>query len=93
LVVRASMVNPFDIISYLAGLTRMDIKSFGLAMTIATLPEALLFTFAGSKLRSLRLSLQYLGIIIVVFGILGVLLSFLMIQFVRNDLNKKRVKA
>lgn len=77
---RATLGAPFNIVSFLAGLSQMDLKSFTLATILGTIPEALLFSLIGSELRNIHFRLWYLFIGIALFGVLGTCLTFINIR-------------
>lgn len=90
LIIRTAMAAPFNIISYLAGLTHMKTLSFTVMTALGTILESVLFVFVGTQLRNIHLSLWYLFILMVVLGALGSLLTFLMMKFLTPDLEFKR---
>jgi uncharacterized membrane protein YdjX (TVP38/TMEM64 family) len=81
--VRAMMAAPFNIISFVAGVTEMKTLSFTLATIFGTIPESLLFTFLGTQLRDIHLSLWYLFIILVLLGVAGSLITLGTMRFLR----------
>jgi uncharacterized membrane protein YdjX (TVP38/TMEM64 family) len=87
-ITRLAMAAPFNIISYTAGLTKMKVWSFTLATALGTIMEAALFTWVGSQLRSLHIPLKYLSILIIVLGVLGLVLTFALMKFVKPTLEK-----
>lgn len=89
LMLRATMGTPFNSISYLAGLTQMRIVSFLGATILGTIPEALIFTFIGSRLRSLHLNLWYLFVGVVIIGAIGSISTLLTMRFVKVSVEQK----
>lgn len=68
-VIRISMAAPFNIISYLAGLTHMRISQFLMATILGTIPEAILFAAIGVQLKNIHVRLWYLFIALIILGI------------------------
>src|SRR5579859_310727 len=54
LIMRATMLSPFNVVSYLAGLTEMKFWPFLAATVLGSIPEAVLFTFVGSQIKHIR---------------------------------------
>lgn len=79
--IRMAMAAPFNVISYLAGMTQMKIFSFTLATALGVIPEVVLFTFLGSQFRSVHLNLGHVVILIVGAGAAGSALAFLTMRF------------
>lgn len=52
---RLSLVNPFNVVSFLAGLTQMSYVSFLMATMVGCIPEVLIFVFIGSRITGLHL--------------------------------------
>ena len=65
---RATMAAPFNIVSFLAGLTDIRIVSFLTATMLGTIPESLLYSFIGSIIHTTRLRLWYIFIAVVLLG-------------------------
>ncbi len=82
-ILRASMGAPFNVVSYLSGLTRMSSPTFLLATFLGTLPEAVIFTFIGSRLRTLHLSFLDFFIGLVIVGTLGAIATLVMIWLLK----------
>lgn len=78
--IRLTLASPFNIISYLSGLTDMKIREFALATALGTIPEALLFSFVGSELKNIHISLWYLFIAIIVLGAIGSVATILIMR-------------
>ncbi len=79
-ITRATMSAPFNIVSFLAGLTQMSTLSFSTATTLGTIPESLLYPFIGSIIRHVRLKLWYIFIIVVILGAVGPIFTYFMIK-------------
>jgi uncharacterized membrane protein YdjX (TVP38/TMEM64 family) len=88
---RLTLAAPFNIVSYLAGLTQMNIISFSLATILGTIPEAALFTFVGSILKHTRLRLWYIFILAVIIGSAGTILMFLMMKLLQSRFGSKKI--
>jgi len=80
-ILRTTLSAPFNIISFLAGLSNLKNSGFVIATIFGTISEALLFGLIGSQLRTIHLSFKYLSIIILLVGIAGFLFTFLGIKF------------
>jgi len=76
-ITRATMSSPFNIISFLSGLTAMRTSSFLLATAIGTIPESALYSLLGSQLRGSRLPLGDIFALVVIVGIGGFLFNLL----------------
>jgi uncharacterized membrane protein YdjX (TVP38/TMEM64 family) len=87
--IRFAMAAPFNIVSYLAGLTQMKIESFIVATALGTIPESLLYTFIGSQIRTLHIKLVYLSLLVAVIGCLGFVFTLIFLHVLQN---KKREK-
>lgn len=83
-ITRATMAAPFNIISYLAGLTHMSTGDFLLSTGLGVIPESVLFAFVGSELRVVRFNLRYLSAGLVLLGIVGFLSSFTVIKILQS---------
>jgi uncharacterized membrane protein YdjX (TVP38/TMEM64 family) len=71
---RVLPILPSFLINYLAGLTRISIKTFALTTSLGSLPGAAVYTFAGQKLGEVRrLEDVFSAEMILVFILLGVL--------------------
>lgn len=57
LISRLTLSAPFNFISYLAGLSQIDLKSFTIATALGTVPESMLYSYVGSLLTTSRFSL------------------------------------
>lgn len=90
-ITRALMVSPFNIVSYLAGLTSMNIISFSIATIFGTIPEALLYSFIGSIIRTTRLSLAYVFVLVIIVAALGLIATFIMLE-IATLREKKKLK-
>lgn len=88
-IMRATMGAPFNIISYLAGLTQMKLLNFSLATILGTIPEAILFVFIGSIFKTTRLSLFRLFILVVIVGAIGPIVTLVMIHILQPRMKKK----
>lgn len=81
-ILRTTLSAPFNIISFLAGISNMKNSGFVIATIFGTISEALLFGLIGSQLRTIHVSFKYLSIIILFVGIIGFLLTFVGIKFI-----------
>lgn len=82
-ITRATMASPFNITSFLAGITQMKALQFTLATVAGTIPEVALYVFIGSRLRNIHLSLWHLFIFMVLIGVTGALITYLMMRFIQ----------
>jgi uncharacterized membrane protein YdjX (TVP38/TMEM64 family) len=83
--IRATMASPFNVVSFLAGLTQMKILQFSTATVLGTIPESLLFSFIGSFLKSMRLRLWYIFILTVLLGAIGPVLMYVESKYLNPD--------
>jgi uncharacterized membrane protein YdjX (TVP38/TMEM64 family) len=83
--IRATMASPFNVVSFLAGLTQMKILNFTIATILGTIPESLLFSYIGSLLQSMRLRLWYIFILTVLLGAIGPVLMYLESKYLNPD--------
>jgi uncharacterized membrane protein YdjX (TVP38/TMEM64 family) len=75
--VRATMASPFNVVSFLAGLTDMKLLNFSIATVLGTIPESFLFSFVGSLLQSMKLRIWYIFILTVLLSAIGPVLMYL----------------
>ena len=85
IIIRAAMAAPMNLISYLAGLTTMKALDFALATALGTIPESIIFTFVGTRLRTLHFNLWYIFILLIVTGFVGWILTLIMFKFVKTE--------
>ncbi len=83
--IRATMASPFNVVSFLAGLTQMKILNFTIATILGTIPESLLFSYVGSLLQSTRLRLWYIFILTVLLGAIGPIFMYLESKYLTNE--------
>ncbi len=79
-ITRMTMAAPFNIVSYLAGLTRIKTNQFLIATAMGTIPEAILFTIIGVQLKNIHIRLWYLFIALTGLGLLGIISTFIMMR-------------
>lgn len=79
-IIRATLAAPFNVISFLSGLTEMKPLGFIGATALGTLPEAILFSLIGAQLKNVHIRLWYLFIAITILGSLGTLGTFLLLR-------------
>lgn len=79
-ITRMTMAAPFNIVSYLAGLTRIKTNQFLIATAIGTIPEAILFTIIGVQLKNIHIRLWYLFIALTGLGLLGIISTIIMMR-------------
>lgn len=79
-ITRAALVSPFNIVSFLAGLTEMKFSSFLIATSLGTVSESLLYAFIGSIIRTTRLSLGYVFALVLIIAGLGMAATYIMIE-------------
>lgn len=80
---RAFMAAPMNIVSFVAGLTNMRMIQFIGATAIGTIPEIVLYPYAGLLLKTTRFSLWRLSLLIVLISALGPICSYVFYRFVR----------
>lgn len=83
--IRATMASPFNVVSFLAGLTQMKILNFTIATVLGTIPESLLFSYIGSLLQSMRLRLWYIFILTVLLGAIGPVFMYLESKYLNTE--------
>lgn len=83
--IRATMASPFNVVSFLAGLTQMGILQFTVATVLGTVPESLLFSYVGSLLQHMRLRLWYIFILTVLLSAIGPILMYLESRYLNPD--------
>ncbi len=81
--IRFVMAAPFNIISYLAGLTQMSILRFTVATAFGTIPESLLYSYLGSQIRTLHIKLVYLSILVIIIGSIGFVFTLILMFLLR----------
>ncbi len=67
-ITRATLAAPFNIVSFLAGLTNMNVASFFTATLLGTIPESALYSLLGSVIKVTRIRLWYVYIAVVIVG-------------------------
>ncbi|HWA51586.1 MAG TPA: VTT domain-containing protein [Patescibacteria group bacterium] len=73
LTLRATIGAPFNMVSFLAGLTEMNFKSFLIATLLGCIPEVILFTFIGNALQTSRFRISYVFLFVILLGGVGML--------------------
>ena len=84
LITRATMAAPFNIVSFMAGVTSMKMGEFALATAVGTLTESLLYRFIGSVLRQTRLSLWRIFVVIVLVGAIGPVVTYAVMKILQS---------
>lgn len=98
MVARLVPLVPFDLISYVAGLTSIDFKKYMIATVIGMIPRVIFLVFIGNTAKTV-LSLIGIGIdLIIVVGLSGIILIIYLdrkgyLRFLRNKILKKVVKT
>ncbi len=98
MVARLVPLIPFDLISYVAGLTKIDFKKYIIATIIGMLPRIVFLVYLGGTAKQI-LSLIGLGIdFIIIFGTLGIILIIYLdkkghLNGVRGFVMKKVIKT
>lgn len=98
MVARLVPLVPFDLISYVAGLTSIDFKKYMVATIIGMIPRVIFLVFIGNTAKTV-LSLIGIGIdLIVVAGLTGIILIIYLdrkgyLRFFRNRVLRKVVKT
>ncbi len=89
---------PFDLISYVAGLTSIDFKKYLIATIIGMVPRVVFLVFVGNTAKTV-LSIIGIGIdLIIIMGLVGIILIIYLdrkgyLRFLRNRVLKKIVKT
>ena len=81
IMIRATMSAPFNIISFISGLTEMTPVTFTFATALGTIPEAALFAFIGTILKTTRIRLSYVFIFLVILGFAGPVMTYFILKF------------
>lgn len=87
LISRSTMSSPFNVVSFLSGFTQMSMSKFTGATILGTLPESVLFSYIGSLVQHTRFRLWYVFILLVLLGITGPLLTYIVMK-----VEKRRLK-
>lgn len=85
---RATMAAPFNIVSFLGGLTDIRLIAFFTATTLGTIPESLLYSFIGSIIHTTRLRLWYIFIAVVILG--SIIPVYVFTKLNKTTLKKRR---
>jgi uncharacterized membrane protein YdjX (TVP38/TMEM64 family) len=93
LVTRGTMSSPFNIISFVAGLSSIPWTSFLWATAIGVIPETVLYTLIGSRLRELHIRFIWLSSIILAISLAGFGITFLLTTYLKPKLITKKNKA
>ncbi len=87
---RITLINHFNVISFMAGLTSISFVSFLIATSLGILPETILFPFIGSMFRTSEFNLGYiLGLVFLIAGI-GMVSVLVLLEFL--NLTKRKHK-
>jgi len=90
--IRFAMAAPFNIISYLAGLTQISFLNFIFATALGTIPESLLYSFIGSQIRTLHIKIFYLSILVILIGSIGFIFTLVFMFLLKpQKLQKKEL--
>jgi uncharacterized membrane protein YdjX (TVP38/TMEM64 family) len=92
LVTRGTMSSPFNIISFLAGVSPIPWTSFLWATAVGVIPETLLYSFIGSRLRELHIRFIWLSTIILAIGLAGFGITFLVTAYLKPKIVAKEDK-
>lgn len=79
-IVRATLANPFNVVSYLAGLTNMSLSKFLIPTALGSITESLIFAFVGSRIRMFYFQLWYLFAFILITSAIGVIGTYIVIK-------------
>jgi uncharacterized membrane protein YdjX (TVP38/TMEM64 family) len=80
-ILRTTLSAPFNIVSFLAGLSNIKTSSFVIATVLGTISEALLYSFIGSQIRTVHFSFKLLSLLIIAVGVVGFLFTFISAKF------------
>lgn len=83
-IVRATLANPFNIVSYLAGFTNMKVMNFLIPTILGSVTEALIFAFVGSRIRMFYFQLWYLFAFILITSAVGIIGTYIVIKRKHN---------
>ncbi|MEM5799279.1 MAG: VTT domain-containing protein [Candidatus Aenigmatarchaeota archaeon] len=98
LIARIVPMIPFDLISYVSGLTRMGFKEYIIATIIGMIPRVIFLVYLGGTAKSI-LSLIGLGLdFIIIFGTISIILIIYLerkgyLNGLRNFVMKKVIKT
>jgi len=92
LITRATMSAPFNVVSFLAGISQINVLIFSGATLLGTIPEALLYTAIGAIFKIHRFRVLYIFILSVAISLIGPVISYFMIRHIqhRKGRNKKK---
>jgi uncharacterized membrane protein YdjX (TVP38/TMEM64 family) len=88
-ITRATMSAPFNIISFLAGLTTMKWTTFTFATALGVIPETFLYSLIGSQLRKIHIHFIWLSMIILAITLAGFGISLLMTALMKPKIMAK----
>jgi len=89
LVTRGTMTSPFNIISFLSGISSISWLSFLWATALGVIPETILYSLIGSQLRSLHIRFIWLSVAILTIGLLGFGVTFLTTAYLKSRFKEK----
>jgi len=92
LITRATMSAPFNIVSFLAGISQINVWIFSGATIIGTIPEVLLYTAIGAIFKIHRFRVLYIFILSVAISLLGPIISYFMIRHIQRQRGKNTKK-
>lgn len=92
-VMRLLMITPFNIISYLSGLTPMSPLAYTIATALGVIPEVVLLTYLGERLEEFEINLFYFLEIVTVLGVLGLVGSWLGVKLWTRFLKSKNAST
>jgi uncharacterized membrane protein YdjX (TVP38/TMEM64 family) len=84
-ITRATLSSPFGMMSFLPALSKMGVIPYIVATALGTIPESTLFPFIGSMIRTVRLRLWYVFILVVVLGTIGPVLTYVVTKYIRRE--------
>jgi uncharacterized membrane protein YdjX (TVP38/TMEM64 family) len=86
--IRALMASPFNI-SFIAGLTHMDISEFIIATAFGVIPETVSFVYIGTLIQHTRIRLWYIFMLLVALAVLP-LITMMIIKLFSREKTKIR---
>jgi len=89
LITRGTMTSPFNIISFLSGISSISSLSFLWATAVGVIPETVLYSLIGSQLRNLHIRFVWLSIAILTISLLGFGITFLGTAYLKSKFKKK----
>jgi uncharacterized membrane protein YdjX (TVP38/TMEM64 family) len=84
LITRGTMTSPFNIISFLSGISSISPLSFLWATAVGVIPETVLYSLVGSQLRALHIRFVWLSAAVLIIGLVGFGVTFLTTAYLKS---------